>query len=185
MPLIARFRKLPKPVFAALLIVVGIAGRVALLPAANVEPVLVISMFAGAALGGVYAVVVPVAIMAASDAIVYAFVYGGSYGLGSVLGLAAFVYSGYAFVGLCGGWALRRRLLWRTKTVALFTAISIPLTVAYDAWTAFGDWMFIAGPSKRRATATVLSISASDGSGWWRIGIAGFALKFWTITSWM
>lgn len=141
MPL--KSRKLPKPVVAALLIVVGIAGRLALVQAANVEPVLVISMLAGALLGGVYVLLVPVAIMSVSDALIYAKVYGTQYTPLSIVGLGLFVYSGYVFAAAMGGFLMRRRLLWRTKTVAVFTAISIPLTIAFDVWTAFGDWMFL------------------------------------------
>ncbi len=52
---------------------------------------------------------------------------------------------------------MRRRLLWRTKTIAIFTAISVPLTVLFDLWTAFGDWLFI-GPS--RSLAQVYAMQA-------------------------
>ena len=138
------FRKLPKPVLAALLIVAGIAGRIAFARSANIEPVLVLSMLAGATLGRQYVVLVPVAIMAVTDALFYAFVYGGAYSLGSILGLAVFVYSGFVFVAAMGGFAMRRRMVWRTKTIAVFTAISVPLTIAFDVWTAFGDWLFLA-----------------------------------------
>jgi hypothetical protein len=57
--------------------------------------------------------------------------------------LAAFVYAGFAFVAAMGGFAMRHRLVWRTKTIAVFTAISVPLTIAFDVWTAFGDWLFL------------------------------------------
>jgi len=140
--LTVRLKKLPKPVFAAVLIAVGVAGRLLLAGAPNVEPVLVISMLAGCLLGGLYAVVVPVAVMGISDPIVDA-VYGSSSSPLSLLGLAGFVYTGYVFVSIVGGFAMRRRIVWRTKTIAVFTAISIPLTIAFDVWTAFGDWLFI------------------------------------------
>lgn len=140
------FRRIPKPALALLMVVVGVTGRILLAGAANVEPVLVLSMLAGAMLGGLYVLVVPVAIMALSDLYFYLAPYSGTYSTLSILGLAAFVYTGYAFVAAVGGFAMRRRLVWRTKTIAIFTAISVPLTVAFDVWTAFGDWLFIAAP---------------------------------------
>src|SRR5437773_5629023 len=48
-----------------------------------------------------------------------------------------------------------------------------------------GAWMFTSGPSRSRATASVRSVSWSEGSGCSRIGIRGFARKGWTMTSWM
>ena len=137
------FRKVPKPALAALLIGVGVVGRILLAGAANIEPVLVLSMLAGAMLGGIYTLVVPVGIMAISDLYFYFVPYGGQYSTISILGLAAFVYTGYMFVAAVGGFAMRRRLVWRTKTIAVFTAISVPLTVAFDVWTASGDWLFL------------------------------------------
>jgi len=136
-------RKLPKPHLAALLIAAGVVGRILLASSANIEPVLILSMLAGAILGGIYVLVVPVAIMGLSDLYFYLVPYGGLYPTASILGLAAFVYSGYVFVAALGGFAMRRRLLWRTKTIAIFTAISVPLTIAFDVWTAFGDWLFL------------------------------------------
>lgn len=146
MPLSVRLRRLPKPVLAAVMIVVGVAGRFALGGAANIEPVLILSMLAGALLGGMYVLLVPVAIMGVSDVLLYTFTYESTYGLGAILGLSAFVYTGFAFVAAAGGLAMRRRLVWRTRTIAVFTAISVPLTIAFDVWTAFGDWLFLAGP---------------------------------------
>jgi len=140
------YRKIPKPALALLMIVAGVAGRILLAAAPNVEPVLILSMLAGMLLGGIYALVVPVAIMGLSDLYFYFVPYEGMYPAFSIVGLAAFVYSGYAFVSLMGGFLMRRRLLWRTKTIAIFTTISVPLTIAYDVWTAFGNWMFISPP---------------------------------------
>ncbi len=137
-------RRIPKPVFAAILIVTGIVGRLALARSANIEPVLVLSMLAGATLGRHYVILVPVAILAVTDPLIYTFVYRSTYSPVSILGLGLFMYSGFVFVAAVGGFVMRRRLVWRTKTVAIFTAISVPLTVAYDVWTAFGDWLFLA-----------------------------------------
>ena len=143
MRLTFRSRRLAKPHLAALLIAAGVLGRILLASAANVEPVLILSMLAGAILGSYYALVVPVAIMGLSDLYFYLVPYGGQYSTFAILGLAAFVYSGFTFVAAMGGFAMRHRLVWRTKTIAIFTAISVPLTIAFDVWTAFGDWLFL------------------------------------------
>ena len=143
MPMTFRVRNLAKPHLALVMITVGVIGRILLAGAANIEPVLVLSMLAGALLGSYYTIVVPVAIMGLSDLYFYLGPYSGQYSTFAILGLAAFVYSGFVFVAAMGGFAMRRRLVWRTKTIAIFTAISVPLTVAFDVWTAFGDWLFL------------------------------------------
>ncbi len=143
MPVTFGFRRLPKPAIALLLVIVGAGGRIVLAGAANIEPVLILSMLAGMILGGYYTLLVPVAIMGLSDLYFYLVPYEGVYSTVSILGLAAFVYAGFVFVSVMGGFAMRRRLLWRTKTIVLFTTISVPLTIAFDVWTAFGDWVFL------------------------------------------
>ena len=143
MPLTFQLRKLPKPATAALLILVGVVGRILLASAANIEPVLIASMLAGVLLGRVYVLLVPVAIMALSDLYFYLVPYEGVYSTFAILGLAAFVYTGYVFVAAASGFLMRRRLLWRTRTIAIFTTVSVPLTLAFDVWTAFGDWLFL------------------------------------------
>jgi len=142
-----RARSLPKPHLALVMIAVGVVGRILLAGAANIEPVLILSMLAGALLGSYYTIVVPVAIMGLSDLYFYLVPYGGQYSTFAILGLAAFVYTGFVFVAAMGGFAMRRRLVWRTRTIAVFTAISVPLTVAFDVWTAFGDWLFLGSRS--------------------------------------
>ena len=142
-----RARSLPKPHLALVMIAVGVVGRILLAGAANIEPVLILSMLAGALLGSYYTIVVPVAIMGLSDLYFYLVPYGGQYSTFAILGLGAFVYTGFVFVAAMGGFAMRRRLVWRTRTIAVFTAISVPLTVAFDVWTAFGDWLFLGSRS--------------------------------------
>jgi len=146
-PMTIRARSLPKPHLALVMIAVGVVGRILLAGAANIEPVLILSMLAGALLGSYYTIVVPVAIMGLSDLYFYLVPYGGQYSTFAILGLAAFVYTGFVFVAAMGGFAMRRRLVWRTRTIAVFTAISVPLTVAFDVWTAFGDWLFLGSRS--------------------------------------
>ena len=43
------------------------------------------------------------------------------------------VISGYVFVGILGR-RIRPRVLFRVKSVALLTTISVPVTIAYDLW---------------------------------------------------
>src|SRR5947209_1737317 len=49
---------------------------------------------------------------------------------------------GDARTGLLGR-RIRPRIVFRVKSVALLTTISVPLTIAYDLWTASGEWYFI------------------------------------------
>ncbi|HEY4705360.1 MAG TPA: DUF6580 family putative transport protein [Thermoplasmata archaeon] len=140
------FRKLSRLDLAFLLVLFGIGGRLLLLRVANVETVLAASMLAGAFLGWRYALFVTVAVMGVSDAVIYALGYGGELGLFSILGITAFTWSGMTFAGLIGAWGGRRRVLFTTRSIAILTTISIPATILFDVWTAFGDWVFIAGP---------------------------------------
>jgi hypothetical protein len=50
------------------------------------------------------------------------------------------------FAGLIGSATGRRRVLFTTRSMALLATVSIPATLLFDVWTAFGDWVFIAGP---------------------------------------
>ncbi len=140
------FRKFTKLDLAFLLILVGVGGRLLLLRVANVETVLAVSMLAGAFLGWRYAMLVTLAVMGVSDAVVYALGYGGELGLHAILGITAFTWSGMVFAGFIGSATGRRRVLLTTRSMALLATVSIPATILFDVWTAFGDWMFIAGP---------------------------------------
>jgi hypothetical protein len=140
------FRKFAKLDLAFLLILVGVGGRLLLLRVANVETVLAASMLAGAFLGWRYAMLVTLAVMGVSDAVVYALGYGGEFGLHAILGITAFTWSGMVFAGFIGAATGRRRVLLTTRSMALLATVSIPATILFDVWTAFGDWMFIAGP---------------------------------------
>jgi len=142
----SRFRKLTRLDLAFLLVLVGVVGRLLLLNVANVETVLAASMLAGVFLGWRYALLVTISIMAITDVVIYAMGWGDPFGLLPILGLTAFTWSGMAFVGLIGSVAGRRRILFTTRSMAVLTVISIPATILYDVWTAFGDWLFIAGP---------------------------------------
>src|SRR2546422_8875822 len=80
------FRKLTKLDLAFLLILVGVGGRLVLLRVANVETVLAASMLAGAFLGWRYSLLVTLAVMGISDALIYALGYGGGAGRAAILG---------------------------------------------------------------------------------------------------
>jgi len=142
----AAFRKLTKLDLAFLLILLGVGGRLALLRVANVETVLAASMIAGAFLGWRYSLLVTLAVMGVSDAVIYALGYGGEFGLFAILGITAFTWSGMIFAGLIGSVTGRRRVLFTTRSMALLATVSIPATLLFDVWTAFGDWVFVAGP---------------------------------------
>jgi len=129
---------------AMLLIAVGIIGRMLLVSLANIETVLVASLLAGSYLGGIYAVIVPISILLSTDLIIYATRFPGFYPIGDIAMLALFVYSGFVLISLVGA-ATRRRLVFRLKSIAVLTSISIPLTIFYDYWTATGMWLTITG----------------------------------------
>ena len=120
------FRKLTKLDIAFLLILVGVGGRLLLLRVANVETVLAASMLAGAFLGWRYSLLVTLAVMGISDALIYALGYGGELGLMSILGLTGFTWSGMVFAGLIGAATGRRRVLFTTRSMALLATVSIP-----------------------------------------------------------
>src|SRR5439155_15822000 len=67
------------------------------------------------------------------------------HGLNAIPGITFFVIVGYVFVGFLGR-RIRPRVLCRVKPVALLTSISVPVTIAYDLWTAIGEWYFITRP---------------------------------------
>jgi len=67
------------------------------------------------------------------------------YAIESMAAISFFVISGFVFVAFLGR-RIRPRVLFRVKSVALLTTISVPLTVTYDLWTAFGEWYFLTRP---------------------------------------
>jgi len=131
---------------ALVLIAIGVVGRIVFLSLrlANIETVMVASLLAGSLLGGLYVVIVPVSILLSTDVIIYLAKYPGFYPLQDVALLAMFVYSGFVLVSLVG-MASRRHVVFKLKSVAILTAISIPATILYDVWTATGMWWTILG----------------------------------------
>ena len=100
----------------------------------------VAALLAGSLLGRWWTILVPVAALAVLQSLDWS-TYGG-YGLQAMIGLSFFIISGYVFVGLLGR-RIRPRIVFRVSSVALLTTISVPLTIAYDLWTASGEWYFI------------------------------------------
>ena len=153
------FRKLTKLDLAFLMVLVGVGGRLLLIRVANVETVLAVSMLAGAFLGWRYAMVVTIAVMGVSDLVLYALGYDAGFGLGPILGITAFTWSGMIFAGFVGAATGRRKVLFTTRSMAVLATVSIPATLLFDVWTAFGDWLFLAGPmGKDLATVYYLQI---------------------------
>ncbi len=136
----------PKALHVALaLVAVGVMGKLALLQYANFETVFVACLLAGSLLGRWYTVLVPMAVLLVLQPLAWA-IQGSAFALEAMAGISFFVVTGYLFVSL-GGRAVKPRVLMRTRSVALLTSLSVPLTVAYDIWTDLGEWYFIARPA--------------------------------------
>src|SRR2546428_9975599 len=130
-------------ILGVFLIVVAVLGTVVLRAFANFETVFVAALLAGSLLGRWWTILVPVAALAVLQSLDWT-TYGG-YGLQAMIGLSFFIISGYVFVGLLGR-RIRPKIVFRVKSVAVLTTISVPLTIAYDLWTASGEWYFITRP---------------------------------------
>ncbi|MEW5936233.1 MAG: DUF6580 family putative transport protein [Candidatus Thermoplasmatota archaeon] len=122
-------------------IVIGVVGRLLLLDYANIEPVLALSLLAGMVLPLALAAIVPVAMMAITDYIIYAYQLKGSYGLASILGLTFFVYTGFLMATLIGR-RLRNRYALRIKNMGIITFSGVIATLVFDLWTDLGVWYF-------------------------------------------
>ena len=131
-------------VLGVFLILVAVIGTLLLRSYANIETVFAASLLAGSLLGRWWTILVPLTALAVLQPLEWSTTYTG-YGLNAITGITFFVISGYVFVGLLGR-RIRPRVLFRVKSVALLTTISVPVTVAYDVWTAFGEWYFITRP---------------------------------------
>jgi len=128
----------------AFLIVVAVLGTVLMRSYANIETVFAASLLAGSLLGRWWTILVPLTALAVLQPLEWSTTYAG-YGLNAMTGITFFVVSGYVFVGFLGR-RIRPRVLFRVKSVALLTTISVPVTIAYDLWTALGEWYFITRP---------------------------------------
>jgi len=131
-------------VLGVFLILVAVIGTLLLRSYANIETVFAASLLAGSLLGRWWTILVPLTALAVLQPLEWSTTYTG-YGLNAITGITFFVISGYVFVGFLGR-RIRPRVLFRVKSVALLTTISVPVTIAYDLWTAIGEWYFITRP---------------------------------------
>ena len=131
-------------ILGVFLIIVAVVGTLLMHSYANIETVFAASLLAGSLLGRWWTILVPMTALAVLQPLDWSTTYTG-YGLNAMTGITFFVVSGYVFVGFLGR-RIRPRVLFRVKSVALLTTISVPVTIAYDLWTAFGEWYFITRP---------------------------------------
>ncbi len=133
----------PRKVQQALLFIIsGILLRIIMAKYANIEPVLAISMIAGLVLGGLWAFIVPLAIMALSDWAINAMHYGMTFSWQQLVGISLFTWTGMIFVGYMGT-RMKPTFLYRMKGVAVFTGVAVVLTILYDLWTIIGYKMIV------------------------------------------
>lgn len=131
--------------FGVLLIAIGVLGKIVFLRyLANFETIFVASLLAGSLLGRWWTVLVPMVTLALVEPLLWGGPYA-LYGIGVILGFTFFMVTGFLFVGLMGR-KVRPRVLFRVRSVALLTTLSIPLTIAYDLWTDVGQYYLIAQP---------------------------------------
>lgn len=130
-------------VLGILLILLAVVGKLVLRQYANIETVFVAALLAGSLLGRWWTVLVPMGALAILQPLEWSLTPG--YALHAMSGITFFVVSGFVFVGLVGR-RVRPKVLLRVKSVALLTTVSVPLTIAYDLWTAIGEWYFLTRP---------------------------------------
>lgn len=126
------------------LIIIAVIGTYLMRAFANIETVFVASLLAGSLLGRWWTVLVPLTALAILQPLEWGTTYRG-FALEAMTGITFFVVSGYVFVGFLGR-RVRPKILFRVKSVALLTTISVPITIAYDLWTAMGEWYFLSRP---------------------------------------
>jgi hypothetical protein len=134
-------------ILGVLLILLAVFGTLAMRAFANFETLFVASLLAGSLLGRWWTILVPMGALAILQPLEWGATQGG-YALEAMTGITFFVVSGFLFVGILGR-RIRPKILLRVKSVALLTTISVPLTIAYDLWTAMGEWYFLARPFGR------------------------------------
>ncbi len=112
---------------------------------ANIETIFAVSIVAGSVLGRWWTVLVPMASLAIVEPILWGGPYA-TYAGNVILGLSFFMVTGFVFVGLTGR-AVKPRMVYRVKGLAIMLTLSVPLTIAYDLWTDIGEYWFIAKPA--------------------------------------
>ncbi len=128
---------------AVLLVIIGVCGRILLIQYANIETVLAIALLSGVILGGLYCILVPLTVMVISDWWIYTLTdYGSGFGIGAIIGLTFFTWSGYVMIGLLGRF-VKPKVAYTVKGVAVVVGVGLIATLIYDFWTAFGYWIFM------------------------------------------
>lgn len=131
-----RVRKL----MAVILIIIGVAGRTLLFDLPNIETVAVVSMLAGCILGGIYALLIPLGVMFATD-ICYIYLRGQGLNLPGWQNIFIFTWSGFVMMALIGRLLKNEKHKVSLKFFGLFTGFGLLGTLLYDIWTAFGCWL--------------------------------------------
>jgi len=137
-------------ILGVFLILVAVLGTYLMRAFANIETVFVATLLAGSLLGRWWTVLVPLAALTVLQPLEWGTTYRG-FAFEAMSGITFFVVSGYVFVGFLGR-RVRPRILFRVKSVALLTTISVPITIAFDLWTATGEWYFLTRPWTPLAT---------------------------------
>ena len=137
-------------ILGVFLILVAVLGTYLMRAFANIETVFVATLLAGSLLGRWWTVLVPLAALAILQPLEWGTTYRG-FAFEAMSGITFFVVSGYVFVGFLGR-RVRPRILFRVKSVALLATISVPITIAFDLWTATGEWYFLTRPWTPLAT---------------------------------
>ncbi|UCG70420.1 MAG: hypothetical protein JSV09_05240 [Thermoplasmata archaeon] len=128
---------------ATLLVIVGVCGRILLIQYANIETVLAIALLSGIILGGYYCIVVPFLVMLISDWCIYTFTdYIPTFGLGAIIGLTFFTWSGYVMIGIIGKY-IKPRVAYTVRGIAVVVGVGLIATLIYDFWTVIGFWLFL------------------------------------------
>ncbi len=128
-------------ILALLLIIVGIVGRILLIPYPNIETVMAVTLLAGCLLGGLYLLIVPLSVMIITDMYLYYFhhhIFSG-FTWAMIGGISLFTWSGFVIAGLVG-YGLKNKVKYSVKFVGMLTGIGIGATIIYQLWVNFGWW---------------------------------------------
>ncbi len=121
-------RNILRLIFAIILIAFGSLGRILLLDLPNVETLTVASLLAGGVLGGFYALIVPVAVVAITD------LYIGN------TNILIFTWAAWAIIGLLG-MVLRKKEKTSFKFIFSITGLGIGASLFFYLYTNFGVWL--------------------------------------------
>ncbi len=116
-----------KIVTAVVLIAFGAVGRLLLQDMPNIETITVVSLLAGSLLGGVWTVVVGLAVVAVTDMVI------------GNTAIALFTWSAWAVMGVFG-WMVRRGRGRVLRHAAALTGMGLLGNAFFYAWTNFGVW---------------------------------------------